>query len=86
METQNTYEAGGDDIVKNHLHGGNMPQAGPGQEEFMGDSSGSLGSGLCCKTPFMDMQPEELGMGTAGPNQVPIGPAEHAASRGHKFG
>jgi len=86
METQNTYDTGHDDIVKTHLHGGNMPSSGAGSEEFYGGGGGSLSNGLCCKTPFMTTQPEELGMGTAGPNQLPIGPSEESAARGHKFG
>jgi len=80
------YEAGKEDVVKKELHGGNFPMSTAGAEDFGEVSGGSLANGLCCKKPFMDELPEELGMGTAGPNQTPIGPAAHSAKRGHRFG
>ena len=67
-------------------HGMNYPESTAEAEDFGEVSGGTLANGLYCKKPFMDYMPEELGMGTAGPNQTPIGPAEHTAPRGHRWG
>jgi len=67
-------------------HGRNYPESTAQAEDFGEVSGGTLANGLYCKKPFMDYLPEELGMGTAGPNQTPIGPAEHSAPRGHRWG
>lgn len=68
------------------LHGGNYPQKGPGEEDFGDTTGGALNKGLAMQKRFMDEMPEEMGLGNAGPNQMPIGCPAHSAKRGHRFG
>lgn len=73
--------------MEGNLHGGNFPNSTAGAEDFgHGAGGGTLQNGLSMKAGFMDYEPEQLGMGTVGPNEVPIGPAEGSAARGHRFG
>lgn len=83
---EDTYNINSKDVVKEELHGDNRPVSHAGSEEFGEVSGGSLANGLFCKKPFMSEYPEEHGSGTAGPNQMPIGPSTGSAGRGHRWG
>lgn len=86
MDGYDVYEAGKEDVVGSKLHGGNFPHSSAGPDEFGPEGGGSVVNGLSMKSSFMDYDPEDCGMGTAGPNQLPIGPARESAGRGHRFG
>lgn len=68
------------------LHGGNFPTGGSTPEFDTAGGGGDLSAGLSARDPFVDEMPEQMGMGTVGPNQMPIGCEKGSAKRGHRWG
>jgi len=78
-------EVYGSQMSDPYLEGGNDPHKKTSSEDFGNSEGGSVHKGLACHKPITE-EPEYLGMGTCGPNQLPCGPAMGPAARGHHFG